>query len=251
MAAAGKKGPGKRVPREKLTAEEEAFCQHFAIHKSGASAVRHAFKGWKSKEPQAVAEKASVLLSRPKIKTRVQILEIKVAAIAEKKFEVTADRIIQELAAIAFQNAGEYFEWGSIEKPVLRKNRNTGETVHVSDGDGRPMYEQVPFARIKPSEELTEIQKRAIVSVSETISRTGDRLIEAKMADKMGALKLLGQYKGLFKDRVEHTGKDGAPIQTVNANVSLPDLTNVTDPRDALRAFEAFRTQMTPGARPN
>lgn len=186
-----------------------------------------------------------------KIQARLAVLSIKVAAVAEKKFEITAEKVLQELAAIAFQNAGEYFEWGSIEKPVLRKNRKTGETVHVPDGDGRPMFEQVPFARIKPSEELTEVQKRAIVSVSETISRTGDRLIEAKMADKMGALKLLGQHIGLFKDRVEHTGKDGAPIQTVNANVSLPDLTNVTDPRDALRAFEAFRTQMTPGSRPN
>lgn len=249
--AAKKKPAKKRTKRETLNPEEEAFCQHYALHKVGTSAVRYAFAEWKDKDGQAVAEKASKLLAMGKVQARLAVLAIKVTAIADKKFEVTAERVIQELAAIAFQNSGDYFEWGSVERPVLRKNRKTGETVHVRDANDKPMFEHVPFARIKPADELTMIEKKAIVSISETISRTGDRLIEAKMADKMGALKLLGQHIGLFKERVEHTGANGAPIQTVNANVSLPDLTNVTDPRDALRAFETFRMQMTSPTRPN
>lgn len=245
-----KRPASKRPKRQTLTKNEEAFCQHYALHRIGAEAVRHAFPEYKGKYNQAVAERASKLLAMSKIKARMQVLSIKVAAIADQKFEISAEKVLQELAAIAFQNSADYFTWGSVERPILRKNRKTGETVHVEDSDGKPMFERIPFASIKPSEELTPIQKRAILSVSETISRTGDRLIEAKMADKLGALKLLGQHLTLFKERVEHTGANGMPIQT-NTTHTLPDLSNVTDPREALRAFEEFRTQMSGAGKPN
>jgi len=39
--------------------------------------------------------------------------------------------------------------------------------------------------------------------------------------DAQGALQLVGKHLGLFKDQVEHTGKDGAPIQATV--VVLPD----------------------------
>lgn len=36
---------------------------------------------------------------------------------------------------------------------------------------------------------------------------------EIKASDKLGALKQLGQLYGGFAERVEHTGKDGGPVQ--------------------------------------
>jgi hypothetical protein len=60
------------------------------------------------------------------------------------------------------------------------------------------------------------------------------------MADKLGALKLLGQHLALFKERVEHIGKDGRPIETTTTH-KLPELKDVKDPRDALKVFESFR----------
>ena len=39
------------------------------------------------------------------------------------------------------------------------------------------------------------------------------RKVKFKLADKRGALDLLGKHLGLFRDRVEHTGKDGGPME--------------------------------------
>ncbi len=231
----------RRDPTNRLNAQQEAFCQHYAINKSGAQAYAHAYPKSKKHSAQYRAEGASKMLAQPKIATRIEQLAAKVVEIADKKFEVTAERVLQELAAVAFQNAEDYFEWGSYERPKLRKNKETGLHEPMLGADGKPITETVPFARIKPSDQLTRVQKAAVIAVSETISRTGDRVVEAKMADKLGALKAIGQHLGMFKERVEHTGKNGAAIQH---SVTLPDLDNHADPIEALKQFEQFRTSM-------
>ena len=37
---------------------------------------------------------------------------------------------------------------------------------------------------------------------------------------RVSAWAHLGKHLGMFKDKIEHTGKDGKPIETVNSNVS-------------------------------
>ena len=37
---------------------------------------------------------------------------------------------------------------------------------------------------------------------------------------RVSAWAHLGKHLGMFKDKIEHTGKDGGPIETVNSNVS-------------------------------
>ena len=37
---------------------------------------------------------------------------------------------------------------------------------------------------------------------------------------RVAAWAHLGKHLGMFKDKIEHTGKDGGPIETVNSNVS-------------------------------
>ncbi len=232
---------GKRDPiADKLTAAEEKFCQHYAMHQNGSEAFIAAYpERAKIATAQRRYENASHLLSRPKIKARIGVLATRVVEIAEKKFDITAERVLQELAAIAFQNAEEYFEWGSRNVVVRRRNKETGQMEPLIDENGEPLTKAEPYALIKPSETLTRVQKAAVLSVSETISKTGDRVIEAKMADKLGALKLLGQHLALFKEVKENRG-------TVNHTHThtLPDLSKVSDPVEALKQFEQFRTSM-------
>ena len=60
----------------------------------------------------------------------------------------------------------------------------------------------------------------AIVSeVSETVTANGGTL-KLKTHDKVGALKLLGEHMGMFRQKVELTGKDGAPVQTQTVDMS-------------------------------
>lgn len=228
-------------PDAPLTPKQRAFVEHYTVHLNATEAYRHAYPASRKSTAKKVATEAGKLLNHPRIETIVRARAEKVAVIAEKKFEITAERVLQELAAVAFQNSEDYFEWGSYERPKRRKNKETGTYDPILDEHGDPIMESVPYAKIKPSDSLTRVQKAAIVAVSETISRTGDRVIEAKMADKMGALKLLGQHLALFKERVEHTGKNGGPIEQ---HVTLPQLENVADPVEALKQFEQFRTSM-------
>lgn len=216
---ASTKRTGKRKKRAALTREEEAFCQHYALHHVGSDAVRHAYRAWKSKDNQATAVKASKLLSVGKIKERIAILEKKVSQVVEQKFEITAERVLQEIAAIAFANADDYYEWGLQDVPVMRRGKI------VTDENGNPVTEKKPYAIVKPSSGLSRLQKAAIAGASMTISKTGEPLVDVKMSDKRAALRDLGQHLGLFKMGLDAnvSGKGGGPIaivvQTAEANL--------------------------------
>ena len=42
------------------------------------------------------------------------------------------------------------------------------------------------------------------------------RRIKFKLHDKLNALEKLGKHVGMFKEKVEVTGADGGPVQTVS-----------------------------------
>lgn len=232
----------KTTKKPKLTAKQEAFCQHYALNRSGADAYRHAYPASRKWGAQMVSVEAQKCLGNPSISLRISELSAKVEEIAEKKFEITAERVLQELAAIAFQNAEDYFEWGLDQVPRRRKNKETGLYEPVLDENGEPITDPVPYARIKPSDELTRTQKAAVLSISETTNKFGDRFIEAKMADKLGALKALGQHLSLFKEVKEVAGKIEHSVTH-----NLPDLTEVNDPVLALKKFEELRLGLYAG----
>lgn len=64
--------------------------------------------------------------------------------------------------------------------------------------------------------------------------------VRIELHDAQGALEKLARYHGLLKDRVEHTGRDGGPI----------DVT-VSDRTKAQRELEEWRREMTARALPS
>lgn len=89
----------------------------------------------------------------------------------QKRTEITQDRVLEELAAIAFARATDYAE--------------------VKD----------ECVRIKDTDSLTDQQIKAIAGIKE-----GKFGIELKLNDKEKALELLGRHLGMFKDKVEVSG---------------------------------------------
>ena len=89
----------------------------------------------------------------------------------QKRTEITQDRVLEELAAIAFARATDYAEV-------------KGECVCIKDTDT-----------------LDEQQIRAIAGIKE-----GKYGIELKLNDKEKALELLGRHLGMFKDKLEVSG---------------------------------------------
>lgn len=98
------------------------------------------------------------------------------AALAERT-AVSAEKVIAELARVAFARAGEFFRWDDVDG------------VKLIDRD-----------------KLTPDQVAAISEISETTTQHGGT-IRLKLHDKVEALTLLGKHIGLFADQVNLGGK--------------------------------------------
>jgi len=198
-----------------ITKQQQKFCEHYALHGNGAEAYGHAYPKSRTNTPKYRTDHAGKLLRKDAIRDAIERLKPEAAEIAEKSFAITAERVLAEMAAIAFANSDDYYRWGTFERPVRKKNKQTGRWETMKDEHGNDITEPVPFAHIKPSDQLTRQQKAAIVGASMTFSKTGDPVVEVKMADKRAALKDLMQHLGLLKTDVSVSGKGGGPVQLV------------------------------------
>lgn len=115
---------------------------------------------------------------------RIQARVAHILAAGAERAEITVARLVEELGKIAFVNIGDVFEsWGP-DGIVLRE-----------------------------SSELAPEVKAAIAEISETRSR-GERTVRVKLHSKLDAAEKLGKYLGMFRERIEHSGPGGGPIET-------------------------------------
>ena len=145
---------------EALTDKQWMFIEEYLVDLNGTQAALRA--GYSADTASSIAYEN---LRKP------QIAEAIDNALAERP-GVTRARIVDELAAIGFANAGDFFEWGP---------------------DG---------VRIKDSADLSAEQRAVIAEVSETKTDKGGT-IRIKLSDKQSALEKLGKTLGMFKDRVD------------------------------------------------
>lgn len=162
-----------------LTPKQEAFATALASGLTQADAYRQAYPRAQKWTDKSVWERASKLSANAKVQSRVSELGAKAAAANE----VTVERIVRELALIAFGSKRAVMAWGP---------------------DG---------VKLKDSAALTEEEAAVVAEVKETTSATGGSL-SLKTHDKVKALELLGKHVGMFADKVELTGKNGGPIQS-------------------------------------
>lgn len=163
--------------RAELSPQQEAFATALASGMSQADAYRRAYPRSTSWTDKTVWEKASRLAAAGKVQARVRELGEKAAAANQ----VTVDRIVRELARIAFGNKRAVMSWGP-----------GGVTL-------------------KDSEALSDDEAALVAEVKETTSATGGSL-SLKTHDKVKALELLGKHVGMFADKVELTGRNGGPV---------------------------------------
>jgi hypothetical protein len=190
-----RKSPAHKGPKP-LTAKQEAFAHHYAVNGSATAAYRHAYGAKSDWTEEGVRSAASKVAGNDSVVTRVAELRAIHVTKLNKKFEITSERVAQELAGIAFLDAGDYFEWGYYEKPLFHKK--TGEPI-LDPATGKQLTETIPFNRIKSSADLTEVQRRAVVGVVESVSKTGDRMLEVKLGDKKGSLVELARQLGMYE----------------------------------------------------
>lgn len=171
------------MAKESLTPRQERFAREYLVDRNGTAAARRA--GYSGTD-QALAVSASRLLKLPKIAALVIVGEDRLA----EKTGVTAERVVNELARVAFSDIGKAFG---------------------PDGQLLPLHEMPPEARAA----------LAGVETEELFEGKGEERVQVGLGrkvrhwDKVKALELLGKHLGMFRDRLEHSGAEGAPLQIV------------------------------------
>ena len=181
-----------------LTTRQLTFCDEYLIDLNATqAAIRAGYSG------PHVRKTASDLLAKPDISDEIA----KRMQDRERRTEITQDKVLSELAKIAFFD--------------IRK---------IVDASGR-------LLQIK---ELNDQTAGAIVSID--ISKNGNEefggneILKLRFADKRAALVDIGKHLGMFKDKVEITGDGGGPINVTTVDpkkISTSALAEILAAKDA------------------
>ena len=174
-----------------MTDKQDRFCEEYMIDLNATQAAIRA--GY---SPKTAREQAPRLLANVSIQNRIAQLQ----AEQSRRTGVSADRVVRELAKIAFANASDLID---------------PETASVKLDASR--------------DDLAAIQSIKVKSFGE------DGLEhEVKLADRLRALDLLGKHLGMYKDASE---KENAAAQN-NDIQTLADLLQRPVPNRDIKDFE-------------
>ena len=165
-----------------LRPKQILFIKEYLVDLNGAQAAIRA--GYSAKTARITA---SQLLTKPNIQAAIQAEMDKRA----EKTSITAERVLEEIARIAFLDIRKAFDVNGNLLPIHEMPEDVARAMggmdissYTGQGEGA----------------ITEITKKI------------------KLIDKKGALELLGKHLKLFTEKVEHTGKDGGAIEIADIN---------------------------------
>lgn len=163
----------------KLTPKQVLFCKEYI---KDFNASRAALAAGYSK--QTAYAMGAENLKKPQIQGYInQITKKKV-----EKLDISAEKVIEEIAKIAFSNIDDLGQW---------------------DEDG--------VFKLKSSDEMSESAKAAINSINYSATKMGESLVKTDLKitkeSKLKALELLGKYTGAFN-------KDESENQNINIQIS-------------------------------
>lgn len=150
-----------------LTGKQAAFVREYLVDLNATQAAIRA--GY---SPKTAEQLAYQLLQKPSVR---QAIAAAMQA-RQQRTEITQDRVLQELARIAFLDPGKLF-----------------------DAAGAPV----------PLQTLDEDTRRAVIGLDVVTVGNADAGIgqvqKIKLADKKGALELLGRHLGMWNDKLDMT----------------------------------------------
>lgn len=163
----------------KLTAKQELFCNEYLVDLNATQACIRA-----SYSVKTAIEQGSRLLTNVKVQEYIQ----KRMKDREKRTEITQDRVLKELAHIAFDDIRNYLSFYTDSEGNVR-------TI-VKDSD--------------------TVDTRAI----QEVSQGKDGQFKFKVYCKDVALINIGKHLGMFKEQIEHSGET-----TINNKIDLTGFT--------------------------
>jgi phage terminase small subunit len=157
----------------KLTPRQQAFVEAYIITLNATKAATEA--GYSAKTAKSQGQR---LLTNDDVANALADAMKK----RSERTEITADRVLHELAAIAFLDPGKVF---------------------------------TPTGDVRSLDDMDASVRRAIASVETFSSTDGDAINtvkKVKMNDKLRALELLGKHLALWVERVKLSGDKEDPI---------------------------------------
>lgn len=131
--------------------------------------------------PKTAYSQGHDLLKKPEIASAIQAGMDKRA----NKLEISAERVLQEIAKMAFVDARKFFNTDGSLKPATELDDDTAAALQGFD-----------------VEKLYQHFAKGAAQETGTVSKI-------KIADKTKSLELLGRHLKLFTDKVEVSGLDG------------------------------------------
>lgn len=149
----------KEVADRILSPQHERFCREYIIDENGTRAYMRAYPG---SGYNSAMTSAYDLLMKPQICSKIEQLREE----RNKRLEITADRVLMEIAKIAFCNPQELY-------------------------DG--------YGNLKPLQELDP----DVAAVIQGVEVVGNKTVKIRLAPKKEALDQLGRHLKLFTDKFE------------------------------------------------
>ena len=174
--------------KAQLTANQKIFISEYLKDRNATRAYKVAYPRTKKESTASVC--AAKLLRNAKVKAKI---DEEIEAIKNRNL-ITTDRVINELALIAFQNTSDFMEID--KKEFVDKVGNTIEADFIN-------YDKM--------KNLKKEHKSIISSINQTASG-----VSISFYDKLKALELLGKYLGIFTEKVELETEE--PV-IINVNV--------------------------------
>nr|WP_325191353.1 terminase small subunit [uncultured Selenomonas sp.] len=165
----------------KLTPKQMRFVDEYLVDFNATQAAIRA--GY---SPKTAAAAAARLLRNVNIQAEIARRQKDL----QRRTEISQDRVVKELARIAFADASDY----ACIETYMYENK---------DGTLSPLQAVSP----KDTGVLSDDQRAAIAGIKQ-----GANGIEIKLHDKIKALELLGRHIGMFNDKLSLSGSDGGPL---------------------------------------
>ena len=173
---------------------QDRFVDEWLIDFNGTQAAIRA--GYSERSARSIAGR---LLTKDNIQREISRRQKDL----QRRTEVTQERVVKELARVAFADATDYVQ---VETRTVEKN------------DGTELSYQT--VTLTETAELSADQRAAIAGIKQ-----GANGVEVKLHDKIKALELLGRHIGMFNDKLEVK----ATVENPFAGLSTEELRNVID----------------------
>jgi len=174
----GKAKPGGKKEAG-LTDKQELFCLEYLKCNFNAKEAYKTVYGLTNDNTAAVS--ASKMLTNANVIARIQALKAQKIS----RIEVSADKVMQEMAACGFYNALDYFKVVNRRVPVKEGDKVVRRVIQV----------------VELREDISREAWAAVASIKQ-----GPHGIELRFHDKTKNLELLGKHLDFFfVDRVDHT----------------------------------------------